>query len=72
MVYLTILNLSRSFSHDIVKTQLGDHMFDYFAEQQPDYKALNTEEAQTKYKETLFDEFMGVLILINSDQRKYG
>jgi hypothetical protein len=47
-------------------------MFDYFAEQQPDYKALNTEEAKTKYKEALFDEFMGVLFLINSDQWKYG
>jgi hypothetical protein len=47
-------------------------MFDHFAEQQPDYKRLTTALDKENYKKALFDEFMGVLFLINSDQRKYG
>jgi hypothetical protein len=57
---------------DVVKTQLGDCMLDHFAEQQPDYKRLTTAIEKEDYKKALFDEFMGVLFLINSDQRKYG
>ncbi len=57
---------------DVVKTQLGEHMFDYFAEQQPEYTKLTTDQAKKDYKDSLFDEVMGVLFLLNSDQKKYG
>jgi hypothetical protein len=57
--------------HDVFKTQMGEHMFDYFAEQQPDYKGLSAVDAKA-YKENLLDEVMGMLFLLNSDQKKYG
>jgi hypothetical protein len=54
-------------------------MFDHFAKQQSDYKELTgwggwRQELQKAYQDTLFDDefMMGVLFLINSDQRKYG
>jgi hypothetical protein len=56
---------------DVVKTQLGVNMFDHYAEQQPEYKKLADDDEQSEFKEKLFDEFMGVLFLLNGDQRKY-
>jgi hypothetical protein len=57
---------------DVLKTQLGEHMFDYFAEQQTPGYANMPPANQSAAKAGMLDEVLGVLFLLNSDQRKYG
>ena len=56
---------------DVLKTQLGDHLFDFFCEQQSGWDAL-TEPQQKSEKDNMLDEVLGILFILNSDQRKYG
>ena len=58
---------------DMFTTQWGKHITDYFVEQQSEYKALQDPIAMTaKIKEETFDEWMGLLFLLNADWQKYG
>jgi hypothetical protein len=57
---------------DVVKAQLGPQIFDYFVEQQAEYRSAKDDVAKQKLKNAMFDEFTGILFLLNSDQRKYG
>lgn len=56
---------------DVLKTQLGDHLFDFFCEQQSGWEAL-TELQQKAEKDNMLDEVLGILFILNSDQHKYG
>ncbi len=57
---------------DVVKAQLGPQIFDYFVEQQAEYRSVKDDVAKQKLKNAMFDEFTGILFLLNRDQRKYG
>ena len=57
---------------DVVKAQLGTRMFDFFVEQQADYQTAKDDAERLKLKNSMFEEFTGILFLLNSDQRKYG
>jgi hypothetical protein len=56
---------------DVVKTQLGESMFDYFIEQQAEYRRASQVEKDA-LKKAMFEQVTGMLFLLNSDQRKYG
>ena len=57
---------------DVFKTQLGENMFDDFAERHTDgYNGMGEDDRETA-RNAMLDEFLGVLFLLNSDQRKYG
>jgi hypothetical protein len=58
--------------HDVFTTQWGKHVTDYFVEQQTEYKSLTVPAERTKMKDEAFDEWMGLLFLLNTDWRKYG
>ena len=57
---------------DVFTTQWGKHITDYFVEQQSEYKALQDLNAKANMKVEAFDEWMGLLFLLNADWRKYG
>lgn len=57
---------------EVLKTQMGDHTFDYFVEQLLGYKKQSGATAQGPMKDDMFNEVMGVLFLIRADWRRYG
>jgi len=57
---------------DVFTTQWGKNITDYFVEQQPEYKSLNNANEKAKMKEDQFDEWIGLLFMLNADWRKYG
>jgi hypothetical protein len=56
---------------DVLITQLGEHMFDHFAATQTVDYSNKTVDERKKIRKDTFDEMLGTLLIVNSDQRRY-
>ena len=51
---------------------MGDHVLDYFIEQQPDYLALPQAADKQAMKDKAFEQWTAYLLIKNAEWRKYG
>ena len=70
----SVLEFSKRFKghRDLIQSQLGDEILHKFTEKQTGYKYAASATKQKAMKDASFGEWMGFLLLKNSDKARYG